>query len=249
MSTVAKVNARVDQGNTSQGFYVVAADGTAFGFNNNRSIERVLAFMADGLKKFQSTTISDAKIEPLAFAPVAPPDGATVLRVYSRVLPTPENCNESNKNLQRDHFWVLAEEAESLAQGAVSESLQLRLCRFALVDAVRGEPDFWRLEHIKSRVFEVVNGPEGKTIVGSFSMLSGRQSLVGRIEAAFTVSSGRVTAFKGYAECTASGSGTYTPGAPEGKFPLKFAFVLAPATRDTVAPQAAMFGREYLTGK
>jgi hypothetical protein len=245
MQTVSAINPRVKEGNTSQGFYVVAADGTAYGFNNNRSIERVLSFMADGLKKHKTTPSGDVLIEQLAYAPLSPPLEASVLRVYSRILPTPEGCNDSNKNLQRDHFWVLAKEARALATGTVPETLQLRLCRFAFVDAVRGEPDFWSTAHIKSRSFTV----KGGILTGEFEMGSPRQTMLGKFEAEFTVANGKVTAFKGYADCTASGSGQWTPGAPEGKFPLKFAFMLAPPTKDTVAPQAALFGREYLTGK
>ncbi len=245
MKTVATINPRVEQGNTSQGFYVVGADGSAYGFNNNRSVERVLGFMADGLKKFKASPPGDVLIKALEHKPLAPPVGASVLRVYSRITPAPEGCNESNKNLQRDHFWILADEARALASGAVPEALQLRLCRFALVDAVRGEPDFWQVAQIKSKSFSITGG----ALTGTFSMSSGKQALTGAFEAELKISGDQVTAFKGFASTTARGSGTWTPGAPDGEFPLKFAFVLAPATKDTVPPQAAMFGREYLTGR
>ncbi len=249
MSTVAKVNARVDAGNTSQGFYVVAADGTAYGFNNNRSIERVLGFMADGLKKFKAAPPTEVPIDVLSYAPVGPPAGASVVRIYSRILPVPEGCAESNANLQRDHLWILADEAKSLANGEVPESLQLRLCRFTFVDAVRGEPDFWQAGQIKDKSFSVKKSGGGYVLTGSFSMASGKQSLSGAFESELTIAGDKVTAFKGFASTVARGSGTYTQGAPEGEFALKFAFVLAPKAIDTVAPQAAMFGREYLTGR
>ncbi len=249
MSTVAKINARVDTGHTSQGFYVVAADGTAFGFNNNRSIERVLGFMADGLKKFKASPPTEVPIEVLSYAPVGPPAGASIVRVYSRILPVPEGCAESNENLQRDHLWILPDEAKSLASGEVPESLQMRLCRFTFVDAVRGEPDFWQTGHVKEKSFTVKRVGSGHVLTGSFSMASGKQSLIGALESELTIVGNKVTAFKGFASTTARGSGTYTQGAPEGEFALKFAFVLAPRAIDTVAPQAAMYGREYLTGR
>jgi hypothetical protein len=249
MKTVSSVNARVEQGHTTQGFYVVAADGTAYGFNNNRSVERVLAFMADGLKKFRTNPPQAPTVPVLEHKKLAPPEGASVLRVYSRIVPTPEGCNESNKNLQRDHLWVLPAEARALAAGQVPEPLQLRLCRFTLVDAVRGEPDFWQEANIESKSFSVVNGPNGRCVSGKFAMKSARQTLQGDLELVFTVREGKLVTAKGYAACTASGSGTWTPGAPDGTFPLKFAFVMAPESKDTVPPQAAMYGREYLTGK
>ena len=249
MQTVAKANPRVDQGHTSQGFYVVAADGATYGFNNNRSVDRVLGFMAEGLKQFRTNPAPSQGVQSLEHKRLSPPAGATVLRVYSRITPTPEGCNESNKNLQRDHLWILPEEAKSLAQGAVPESLQLRLCRFTLVDAVRGEPDFWATANIVDKSFEFLPRPVGNRLHGRFSMRSARQTLEGSLELELAIDGDKVVAAKGYADCTASGSGQWTPGAPEGKFPLKFAFVLAPATKDTVPPQAAMYGREYLTGR
>jgi hypothetical protein len=124
----------------------------------------------------------------------------------------------------------------------------LRLLRFALVDAVRGEPDFWSVADIKNADFRATVGSGATTVHASFSMRSAKQSLVGTLDIELRTSGGAVTALKGYADCTASGSGTWTPGAPSGEFPLKFAFVLAPQAKDTVPPQAAMYGREYLGG-
>jgi hypothetical protein len=249
MQTVAKVNSRVENGQTSQGFYVVAADGTAYGFNNNRSIDRVLGFMTDGLKKYRANPPDVTEVPTLEHMRFAPPAGASVLRVYSRILPAPEGCNESNKNLQRDHLWILAEEAKALRSGAVPESLRLRILRFTLVDAVRGEPDFWSSAQIESERLTTIEREGTYTVQGAFAMKSARQSLKGTLQLALTFDGDKVASAKGYADCVASGSGTWTPGAPEGEFPLKFAFVLAPATKDTVPPQAAMFGREYLTGQ
>ncbi len=245
MKTAASVNPRVSEGITSQGFYVVAADGTAFGFNNNRSVERVLGFMADGLRKFRSAPPRKVDIPVLQHAKVQPPMGSLVLRVYSRILPTPEGCNESNKNLQRDHLWILPEEASALAEGRVPDALRMRILRFTLVDAVRGEPDFWAPTEIVASSL----GVAGNRLTGSFSMKNAKQTLKGTIDAELTIERGRVTGLKGYADCVATGSGTWTPGAPNGEFPLKFAIVAAPTGKDTVAPQAAMYGREYLTGR
>jgi hypothetical protein len=245
METVGKVNPRVGQGITTQGFYVIGADGSAYAFNNNRSVERVLNFMDRGMAGFRSNPPKAAAIPEPKEVVIRPPEGTSVIRIYSRIKPCPSGCDPGNENLQRDHFWVLPEEVRALAGGIVSVSLKIRLCRFALVDAVRGEPDFWTLGEVRIGAFSIKNG---RTLTGSFKMSTadGKRGLEGTLEAELRVEGARIAAFKGFAETTAWGQGTWTPGAPEGKFPLKFAFVLAPNGIDAVAPQAAMFGKEYL---
>ena len=249
MDTVAKVNKRVLKGETSQGFYVLDASGTAHGYNNNRSVERVLSFMAEGLAKFNAAPVVES-VSDLGRYVVKPPEGTSVLRTYSRIMPVPAGSHIANGNVQRDHFWLLADEVTALSTGTVPESLQLRLCRFAFVDAVRGEPDFWRVADIVSRSFSVERSPDGTfSLTGTFSMSHPQRSFTGTFEAVIEIGKGKLTSFKGFAEGTASGQSTYTPNPPDGEFPLKIAFVLAPDAKDTVAPQATFFGRSYLTGR
>lgn len=129
------------------------------------------------------------------------------------------------------------------------DSLAMRLCRFALVDAIRGEPDFWRTEEIRSKKIEVTKNSKGDYLLkGNYAIRTAddKRGLEGAFEAELKIIDNKISAFKGFADSTAWGQGTYTPGAPSGKFPIKFAFLLAPATKDVVAPQAAMYGREYL---
>lgn len=249
MKTAVKVNRRIDQGLTSQGFYVAGADGSAYAYNNNRSVERVLSFMQRGMDGFRARPPAQTEVPVPADIQPKPPAGTTVLRMYSRIKPAPPGCDSTNENIQRDHFWVLPSEVSSLISGVFPDPLALRLCRFAFVDAIRGEPDFWRPEEIRTSSFLVEKGKNGEWMLsGKFSMATSdnRRGLEGAFEGVLKASGGTVSSFKGYAEGTAWGQGTYTPGAPEGKFPIKFAFVLAPNAIDTVAPQAAMFGREYL---
>lgn len=249
MSTVTKVNPRGNQGQTTQGFYVIGADGSAYVFNNNRSVERVLDFMRRGFEGFQAKPPVASEIPAAQSVQIKPPPGATVLRLYSRIKPAPAGCDPSNENLQRDHLWILPDEVASMAKLEAPPALVNRLCRFTFVDAIRGEPDFWRPEEIRANKFEVTKNPKGGYLLkGPFAMQSadGKRGIEGTLEAELNITDQKITAFKGFAESTAWGSGTYTPSAPTGKFPLKFAFLLAPAAKDSVAPQAAMFGREYL---
>jgi hypothetical protein len=75
------------------------------------------------------------------------------------------------------------------------------------------------------------------------------RGLRGRITGRFSIDPERgcIPRFRAYAECTAWGVSTYTPGAPEGRFPLVVAMI---ETNDSVAcqvpPQALGCGEEYL---
>ncbi len=240
--TASKVNPRNLDNETSQGFYVVAADGSAYVFNNNRSVERVLGTLDKGLAAFKGSPPRAVEVPTEKQWTPEPPPGTTVLRVYSRIKPLPLGCDTSNENVQRDHFWLLRAEVEALMSGKVPEELSLRLCRFALVDAIRGEPDFWRPEEI-TKSFSAADGK----LTGTYEMATkdGKRGLRGSI----VLELRRNNQVRGYAEATAWGASQYTPNPPSGKFPLKFAFIVAPKAPDTVAPQAAMFGNEYLRGK
>jgi hypothetical protein len=249
MQTAGKVNPRGNQAQTTQGFYVVAADGSAYGFNNNRSVERVLDFLQKGFDAFHASPPLKAEIPEPKDVIRRPPPGSAVVRVYSRIIPTPAGSHPSNENLQRDHLWILPEELAELQSGRMPSSLATRLCRFTFVDAVRGEPDFWRREEVLASKFEVARA-EGDTVRlgGSFEMSTadqGRQ-VKGQFTAQLQVRNGRLVSFKGYAEATARGRSTYTPNPPAGDFPLKFAFILPPSGKDVVSPQAAFYGEEYL---
>ncbi|MBX3118845.1 MAG: hypothetical protein KF784_07245 [Fimbriimonadaceae bacterium] len=252
MSTVAKVNPRANQGQTTQGFYVIGADGSAYVYNNNRSVERVQDFLQRGLKAFKASPPAKADIPDAPDMQRKAPAGTTILRIYSRIKPVPMGADTANENVQRDHFWLLPQEVAALStSNSVPESLSARLCRFVFVDAIRGEPDFWSAGEIKSKEFSITKLSSGELkIVGKFAMATGNQArgLEGSLEAIVRVNGERVTAFKGFVNATAWGKGTYTPNPPNGKFPIKFAIVIAPNTPDTVSPQAAFYGPEYLKG-
>jgi hypothetical protein len=251
MDTVRKVNIRADKNETVQGFYVVNAAGDAYGFNNNRNVQIVLDFMRSKLADFNNSPQEEIPITAQEDSIPDPPTGATVLRVYQRIMPVPSGSNYANQNVQRDHFWLLADEKKQLEKGVVSDSLSLRLCRFVFNDAVRGEPDMWTLPQIKKRDFTGSVQGDTVTLRGVFSMQTedNKRGIEGQMDAEIVFKNGGVTSFKGVAETQAWGRSTYTPDEPEGRFPLKFAFIIAPKTKDTVAPQATSQGPSYLTGR
>ena len=251
MDTVRKVNVRADKNETVQGFYVVNASGDAYGFNNNRNVQIVLDFMRSKLADFNSSPQTKVTIAEQPDSIPDPPADSTVLRIYQRIMPVPAGSNYANQNVQRDHFWLLASEKEQLLKGVVADSLSLRLCRFVFNDAVRGEPDMWTLSQIKKREFSATVEEDVVTLRGNFHMQTedNKRGIEGKIHAEVRYKEGDVLDFKAVADAEAWGRSTYTPDEPEGRFPLKFAFVMAPKARDTVAPQATSYGPSYLTGR
>ncbi|MDQ2985390.1 MAG: hypothetical protein M3R13_01555 [Armatimonadota bacterium] len=252
MNTVRKVNLRGERGETTQGFYVIDADGGAYGYNNNRDVDRVLAFMKGGLDNYRSSPKQQTdSIEPVDDGIPDPPPGATTLRVYQRIIPVPQGADPANQNVQRDHFWLLESEAKDLALAKVSDTLSLRLCRFVFNDAIRGEPDMWHVSEIRKRTFAASKVGDHVELTGHYEMrtMNDSRGLQGKLFAEVRFAGSKVIGFKGVADATAWGQSTYTPNPPKGKFSLKFAFVIAPESIDTVAPQAAFFGQGYLTGR
>jgi hypothetical protein len=252
MDTVRKVNLRGERNETTQGFYVVDAGGGAYGWNNNRDVDRVLGFMKSGLDQYRAVPAkSTATIEPKEDGIPDPPAGSTVLRVYQRIVPVPKGADPANENVQRDHFWLLASESAALTKGQVADSLSLRLCRFVFNDAIRGEPDMWLPQEIGERTFTASRKGDVVGLNGTFSMSTSNRGrgLKGTLTAEIRFSGDKLVDFKGVADTTAWGRSTYTPNPPSGEFPLKFAFVLAPKTPDRVAPQATTHGASYFTGR
>lgn len=248
INAITPVNQRVADNNTAQGFYVVTAGGKAYGFNNNRSVDRVLNFMASGLKQFHADPSHSANVQDLdARAPQAP-TGAAIVRVYSRIDPVPMGAHSSNANIQRDHLWILADELKQLQNGQIAPQLVERLCRFVFVDAVRGEPNFWQESEVKSKDFKASIRAGKVNVSGTFWMetRTADRGVKGSLEMILDVDSGQLISIKGYAATTAWGQGTYTPNPPAGKFNLNFAFVLPESMRDVVPPQGLLAGRDYL---
>lgn len=256
LPVATKVKPDIAKGSTAQGKYVVAADGTAYGFNNNRSIERVNQLLDKSLAQFKSTP--PAKVEFAAsdldakFVP-EPPAGSFVVRLFTRIKPAPLGCDSANENVARDHLWITPDEAKAIGQGELPDSFKTRLMRFTLVDNVRGEPDHWRAAEIRRESITLQRKGRDFVLSGAFAMRTddGKRGFEGSFEGQISVdASGTLTAFKAFAEGQAWGRSTYTPNEPPGKFPLVIGFMLVKDEMSrVVAPQAVFYGREYLTGR
>ena len=252
MDTIRQVNSRGDNGETVQGLYVTDACGNAFGWMNNRDVAKTRQFLLDKLAQFRSATKSNqTQIPSGPGGQPTPPPNTAILRIYERIMPVPKGADPANENVQFDHFWLLSAEIQQLRNGVVPPTLPIRLCRFVFNDAVRGEPDMWTQSEIRKVEFSAEKKHDKVVLNGKFAMWTNdrKRALDGSMKAEISFSGDRVTDFKGVADTVAMGQSTYTPNPPQGAFPLKFAFILAPKDGRTVLPQATFYGNEYLTGK
>jgi len=241
--------ADVTRTGTAQGHYVFDAEGESFGGHNYQTADQVLRLLEDAKRKYDAKTKtklalgapSDAQKQP-------PPVGAAIFRSFSRIDPVPPGASSRNAFVGRDYMWLLQEEAEALARGEFPDSLKGRLVRLQLFDNVRGSPHRWDPEQVKLADFRAVSktnraGTLTKIVFeGEFRMVApyGR----GRAQEGFPLPE---TGYEGrlegeilyspqdgvrdgmiYVEGMHWGRSTYNPEAPDGKYPLKFAFVFAP---------------------
>lgn len=244
---------RVRNGQTAQGFWVIGSDGTFYGYNNNRNLQRVNQMLDQARARFRENPPKDQAptAEELA-APAAPrpPAGASIVRVHARIRPIPDGCADSNRRVSRDHLWIGVDEVATLRKGQVPDTLLGRIARFHLVDNIRGEPDMWNVGEVRRLEVSKVT-VEGDTIrfEGLFALGSadGKRGYEGRLEVeARTDDTNRIVRFRGFASGQAWGAGTWTPGAPDGKFGLVIAMVDADdGIAKVVPPQGINWGREY----
>ena len=230
---------------TTQGLYLATASGKLLGFNNNRGGDRIKRMMKKALDGFRAPAAAvigrgkvDARYNP------SPPEGGLVVRVQSKVLGGYEKTEDRwrkifQDSLSRDNLWVTKAEHEALAVGRILPALQKRIARYHLVDNTRGEPPMWKADEIRSLALSLENGRLSGTI--HLETASGKRgykaSLLGHVEK----KNGKVTRFDLVARGEFWGEGTYTRGAPKGRFPLAVSFTLADGSdiADGVPPQGS----------
>ena len=230
---------------TTQGLYLATASGKLLGFNNNRGGDRIRSMMKKALDGFEAPAAAvikrskvDARYNP------KPPEGGLVVRVQTKVLGGYEKTEDRWRKifqnaLSRDNLWVTKEEQDALAAGRVPPALQKRIARYHLVDNTRGEPPMWKADEIRSIEFSLKGGRlSGSVHLETASGERGyKASLLGQVE----TKNGRITRFDLVARGEYWGEGTYTRGAPKGRFPLAASFTLADGSdiADGVPPQGS----------
>ena len=177
---------------TQQGHYILTASGKLLGFNNNRSLERRMAFIREALAKWEKLPADEKRPGAIEVRPLnasefdaryhaAPPAGGVVLVASARMLKesggTLQACSADDHQLGRGHLaavdrmWIREAEWKELLEtgaegGPVSDRLALRLLRYHLVDFTRGEPSFWERTEIRSQSLRIEPGAKA----GSFEL-------------------------------------------------------------------------------
>lgn len=228
----------------SQGVYLFAPDGKLLAFANTADAAGVRRLTDVALKKFDSKAepikLADAKPTPVL---PPPPEGGLVIDVTAKVLggydPNDPKLKRYRESIGRDHLWLRKDEAESTAKGVLPDSVMQRLVRYHLIDNTRGEPPMWRPDEVKKLDVTLKAGKltgaihvETKTADRGF-----HAELFGIVE----VKAGKVTRFDVVAKGQYWGEGTFSRGAPKGRFPFAVAFSLADAecAASKVPPQGA----------
>ncbi len=247
---------RSDPNSTTQGFYIATAAGDLLLYNNNREPEKVLRLMKEKLREFDSRPAAAANVAPIEDAKldprfnVAPPEGGLVLRVHAKILdgyePTTDRWRSIFQNAtSRDNLWISRSEHEALVRGEVAESLQQRIARYHLVDNTRGEPPMWKPNEIRELSMTLTGGELDGAV--KLATQRGDRGYDADIKGQIEIEAGKVIRFEMVCLGEFWGEGTYTRGAPEGRFPLAITFTLADGSdiADQVPPQGS---RGWLEG-
>jgi hypothetical protein len=250
------------QGETTQGMYIAGADGTAYAWKNTPGVSDTVRFMQKGLADFKAKPPAKVEISERAPLKYAPRETTSVLSVISRVRPVPPDADGRNFNIGRDYLWFYQDELKEIL-AAPDDKLQFpnsfvaRLCRYALVDNIRGEPDLWEENEARKADFKLTrtgakDGLQSFTFSGAVKMTTDWLLLgvEGKIDGEFSVdeANAKIVRFRAYAKCEAWGAPKESyRGLPKGRFPLVFAFMEdnSPLARD-VAPAAVTRHKQYL---
>lgn len=260
------LNRQVCQTNDPQGIYVCGADGTPYGFTNDHDPVDLLRFLDSSLAEYRSHPPRPVQVtaaEKQASFAITPAKSTQVLQVYSRIPNVPAGCSFLNESLGRDFCWIYAEEVALLAKRiesrsstiALPEALARRIARFHLLDNVRGTPDLWNTNDIRSlavsaKVTERTASTGIVHFTGNFHLQngSGKRGYTGTLAGYFHMDlpQKRLQRFRAFADGKAWGAGTYTPNPPPGKFRLVVALLdtTDPIARIVPPEEVATFNRD-----
>ncbi len=240
---IASQGPRKNVNGTTQGLYIATAEGKLLAFNNNRGPERIRRLLEQSLKDIQQVSVTP--IEPGAADPRfarTPPQGGLVVRVTAKVLGGYEEADDQwqqifQSALARDNLWIRKDEHEALVRGELLDSLKRRIAQFHLIDNTRGEPPLWDAADIRKLDLKLDGGKLTGTV--QLETKSGDRGYHADLFGFVETNNGRVVRLDLVAKGMFWGDGTYTRGAPKGRFPLAVAFTLATGEdeADRVPPQ------------
>jgi hypothetical protein len=247
----------IGKGGTLQGLHVINTAGDLIGYVYDFRPQSVLTMLDRALKKFEpveAPAIDFTKKDTRYVLPA----GGVVVATTTRVLggheaprSKPGTINHDmekawKESLGREHLWLRADEVADLGRGKLPDSVTKRIVRYHLVDNTRGTPTGWAEAEVKKLELTLTDGRlAGKVHLETKKGDRGYEAaLLGFVQ----VKEGKLTRFDLVARGQFWGQGTYTPGAPPGRFPLAVAFTLAdvndPLTR--LVPDAVRCYADYL---
>lgn len=260
---------------STQGYYVVGADGTGVLHDANTfSVERLNQFLDRGLQRWrQAGPRAASTITPeqqRQAEPVPPPPGTSVIRLFTRIRPVPAGAHFTNQRLGLDYMWITQEEVRQLAQEgnsgqpfALPTSMVSRMVLFHMVDNVRGQVPTYQPQSVSRATFNArAAGGTGNmrrfTFAGDYAKRDSRpprwndRGQEGRVEGEFEVdvSASRITRLRAVAESQGWSDATFSPyPPPSGRYPIVCALIEANddiAQRVTPEPAAQGNTRFYL---
>jgi len=247
----------IGKGGTLQGLHVVNTRGDLVGYVYDFRPESVLGMLNKAIKKYEHIDAPDIDFKTKDKRFTMPEDGMVVITtakvlaghdpVKAKMGTIQYDMESAWKNsMGREHLWVRNDEVQTLLKGELPPSLQNRIVRYHLVDNTRGTPTGWTESEIKKSELKLKDGRlTGRVHLETQDGKRGYDTdLLGFLE----VKDGTVTRFDMVAHGQFWGQGTYTPGAPKGRFPLAIAFTLADRSDPlyNLVPDAVRCYAEYL---
>ena len=237
-------------GNTTQGFYAFAPDGTLLEGWNHRGVDRLqqrLKAALDEWKPVDAAALTGA-VDPRFDR--ALPAGARVAEVRARITEAkwPEPEDEFRRIMQRatslDHLWLLEPEIAEMRAGRFPPALARRIARFHCIDNTRGEPPLWESEEVVRcgvTLLPAAKGVKGATVDGSIALRStdGTRRYDARLGGTVEFSGEQLARLDLAIRGTFSGGGEYTRHPPPGDFTLAIVIRLAEPSADGTLPAAA----------
>lgn len=247
---------------STQGFYVFDPEGALWRGWNNRDLPKLKRYLKEVVRKYAAPNSTELKSATEATSGTDArfarglEDGGVVVEVFSKIIradwpPAKDEWQEHfRQSTGRDHLWILKDEVSALAAGELPQQLVRRIARYHLVDNTRGEPPLWQADEVRENQLRLApEAASGHRLDGSVILRTdnGKRAYeasgLGRIE----TKGGKLTRFDVVFRGEFAGEGTYTPGAPPGKFTLAIVFRLAQGGEaDKVPPQGARDLRDYL---
>jgi hypothetical protein len=247
----------IGKGGTLQGLHVINTAGDLVGYVYDFRPQSVTAMLEKALKKFKPVDAAAIDFTQKDKRYTMPEDGIVVFTI-AKVLAGHDPVKAAKGTIQhdmetawktslgREHLWVRADEVGSLVKGELPESVKKRIARYHLVDNTRGTPTGWTETEIKKLEMKLSNGRlQGSVHLETKDSSRGYQAdLLGFIEA----KEGKVMRFDIVASGQFWGQGTYTPGAPKGRFPLAISFTLGASSDPlyNLVPDAVRCYADYL---